>query len=113
MRYIAACVSVFLLVGCDGSPSVKAPADADLQRGKQLYERDCLLCHGADGRGGSLAAALGGVPDLAAGQLGSLDDVAAVILNGQGRMQGWAGMLDEDEVLDIASYLKRPSNAGD
>lgn len=109
MRYIAACVCMFLLVGCDDSPSAQASRDADLQRGKQLYERDCSLCHGADGRGGSLAAALGGVPDLAAGQLGNLDDVVEVILNGQGRMQGWAGMLDEDEALDIASYLKRPA----
>lgn len=108
MRCIAACVCMLLLAGCDERLAAQAPVVADLQRGKQLYERDCVLCHGSDGRGGSLAAALGGVPELVAGQLGSLEDVTEIILNGQGRMQGWAGMLGEDEAFDIASYLDRP-----
>jgi mono/diheme cytochrome c family protein len=96
------------LAGCDDGPAIQELVVADVQRGKQLYERDCVLCHGADGRGGSLADALGGVPDLTAEQSGSVNDVTEIILNGQGRMQGWAGMLSKDEAFDIASFLNRP-----
>lgn len=106
MKSLAVAAGFLFLVGCDGQPSLQQPEAINLQRGKQLYERDCQLCHGIDGRDGILAPVLENVPELRASRFRTVESIAAIILDGQGRMQGWAGMLDQEEAFDIAGYIK-------
>lgn len=106
MKPLAVVAGVLFLVGCDGQPPLQRPEVIDVQRGKQLYERDCQLCHGVNGRGGVLSPILENIPELKASRFRTAESIAAIILEGRGRMQGWAGMLDQEEAFDIAGYIK-------
>lgn len=108
MRLAVSLIGLLLLCGCDDRARTVQLGEVDVLRGKALYERDCVLCHGSDGQGGPLAAALGDVPSIGIGQLNDVQEIAEIILKGQGRMQGWSGMLDEGEAFDIANYLVQP-----
>jgi mono/diheme cytochrome c family protein len=118
------------LAGCDGtSPTELAGADeavverkqdpAQVARGKAVYEKYCLECHGAGGRGQPgdwrVRDAAGMFPPP------PLDDSAhawhhptAVLLEviregspqGQGRMPAWQGRLSEQQMQDVVAYIK-------
>ena len=86
----------------------KRPADHIV--GKEIYDRSCWQCHGADLSGdGPAAGALGTpVPDLR----GTLDyeDVdphLEVILYGQGDMPAFGTELDRPTARRVMVYLKR------
>ncbi|MBU2640892.1 MAG: c-type cytochrome [Gammaproteobacteria bacterium] len=118
------------LAGCDGTPLVQS-SDADetvverkldpmqVTRGKAVYEKVCLECHGIGGKGQPgdwrIRDADGHFPPP------PLDDSAhawhhptAVLLDmiregspqGQGKMPAWKGKLSEQEMLDGVAYIK-------
>lgn len=118
------------LAGCDGRPSAgraeagEAVAErkldaAQVARGKAVYERHCLECHGAGGQGQPgdwrIRDADGHFPPP------PLDDSAhawhhptAVLLEviregspaGQGKMPAWEGKLTEQQMQDVVAYIK-------
>lgn len=118
------------LAGCDGSPAVKSgTADevvierkldlGQVARGKAVYEKFCLECHGAGGKGQPgdwrIRDADGRYPPP------PLDSSAhawhhptAVLLeviregspDGQGNMPAWKGKLSEQEMQDVVAYIK-------
>lgn len=118
------------LAGCDGRPSTgraeagEAMAErkldaAQVARGKAVYERHCLECHGTGGQGQPgdwrIRDADGHFPPP------PLDDSAhawhhptAVLLEviregspgGQGKMPAWEGKLTEQQMQDVVMYIK-------
>ncbi|MHB1145251.1 MAG: c-type cytochrome [Thiobacillus sp.] len=118
------------LAGCDRMPSggpddagetvVERKQDpAQVARGKAVYDKSCLECHGAGGKGQPgdwrVRDADGHFPPP------PLDDSAhawhhptAVLLEviregspqGQGKMPGWKGRLTEQEMQDVVAYIK-------
>ncbi|MFM2162057.1 MAG: hypothetical protein RLZZ383_1569 [Pseudomonadota bacterium] len=77
------------------------------ERGKELYERHCVACHGAKGAGdGALSAAVGGVPDLSQGY-GNRDEkgLATVVLYGKGKMPGFEVSFGESDAQKVTRYL--------
>lgn len=118
------------LAGCDDVPStglaeagetlVERKLDpAQVARGRTVYEKQCLECHGAGGRGQPgdwrIRDADGHFPPP------PLDDSAhawhhptAVLLEviregspqGQGKMPAWKGKLSEAEMQDVVAYMK-------
>jgi mono/diheme cytochrome c family protein len=77
------------------------------ERGKELYERHCLACHGPKGAGdGALAGAIGGVPDFSAGY-GSRDEktLPSVVLYGKGKMPGFETSFGESDAAKVTRYL--------
>ena len=118
------------LAGCDGTPlegqsetgetAVERKLDpAQAARGKAVYEKYCLECHGVDGRGQPgdwrIRDADGHFPPP------PLDDSAhawhhptAVLLEviregspqGQGKMPAWKDTLPEAEMQDVVAYIK-------
>lgn len=118
------------LAGCDGAPAagsidaaetvIERRLDpAQVARGKAVYEKFCLECHGAGGRGQPgdwrVRDAEGHFPPP------PLDDSAhawhhptAVLLEviregsppGQGKMPAWKGRLTEQEMQDVVVYIK-------
>lgn len=103
--------------GPRGRPAVAAPAAADVQAGRALYDRLCAPCHGPTGRGdGPSAAGFATRPaNLADGRIMNPlpeEFLVNVILNG-GPAEGLAptmppfrGNLNEDQARQIVAYLR-------
>lgn len=128
-----------LLAGCEGPPAMssagvgegatvavhadepppRSAAAAQAARGLVVYERHCMECHGAQGRGQSgdwrVRDAQGHYPPP------PLDDSAhawhhptAALLEairdgspaGEGNMPAWRGRLSEQDMRDVVAYIK-------
>jgi cytochrome c6 len=76
---------------------------ADLQRGSQLYQQHCALCHGPAGR-----PVLPGTPDLSRPAALLQPDLAllAGIRGGRGAMPAYQGVLRDRDILDIVAHLR-------
>jgi mono/diheme cytochrome c family protein len=75
-----------------------------LALGKQLYDANCVACHGADGVGQALGAAdftdLRFIDDLAP------RDFYLSVTQGVGSMPAWQGRLSQDERWAVIDYLR-------
>ncbi len=123
---LAASVSGFTVAagGPAGAPHDHwmAPADAQmrpnpvkadpasLERGKRLFEVNCVSCHGAGGRGdGPAGQTLKPRPaDLVRMAPGHSDgDFAWKIAEGKAPMPGFKVSLSETQIWDLVNYVKR------
>ena len=101
----------------------KAPAEAkgytnptkadgkSVADGKKVYEKYCLLCHGASGKGdgassGSLEIKPADFGNKArmAGQ--SDGELAWKIISGRGPMPAWGPVLQEPEIWNVINYIR-------
>ena len=104
-----------LISGLMLSSSV-AFAQADIQKGKALYAQSCASCHGADGKGGPVAAALNPKPrDLSdrAYMTGLKDQQVAEVIKKGGAAAGksplmppFGGMLSDADVQNVIGYVR-------
>ncbi len=53
VRTTLVAISTLLLASAPGLADPARDASAQLKQGEKLYVEHCLMCHGADGRGGS------------------------------------------------------------
>jgi len=73
-------------------------ADADLTRGKQIYEQACVVCHGADGKSGhGVGAPLNSLKDLAA--------AIRTVSTGRNSMPPFSATLTPEQVRDVSAYV--------
>ncbi len=132
LQILASLLAGLALTGCDDAPSgvsgtvdaEAAPLDRKLDatrvaRGKVVYEKHCMECHGVGGKGlpddWRVRDADGMFPPP------PLDDSAhawhhptAVLLEmirdgspqGQGKMPGWKDKLSEQDMQDVVAYIK-------
>jgi quinohemoprotein ethanol dehydrogenase len=78
-------------------PPVEAMA-ASLARGKQIYEQACIVCHGADGKGGhGVGAPLIDVRDFAT----AMQTVAA----GRNAMPAFSAAFTPEQMRDVSVYV--------
>ena len=102
-----------------GSPEARklknpvAPTAASVKTGQQLYQKNCMFCHGEKGLGdGKLVPKDMHPANLADDKWdrGSTDgEIHAVILNGAGpefKMKGVKGRLSDTDVWNIVNYLR-------
>ena len=86
-------------------------ASGDIAKGKILYEKHCLVCHGPAGKGDGPAGRMLKPPaaDLtsAASKQKSEADLRAVVENGKpGTAMGpWKGQLSAVELNDLMAYV--------
>ncbi len=82
-----------------------------IARGRQLFAKNCAVCHGAEGRGdGAAASALPQRPD----DLGTIapppvfpDGVVAYrIINGVKMMPGFKSTLSDNEIWDLLNFIR-------
>ena len=66
---------------------------------KAIFNDKCTLCHGEDGRKGTLSAA-----DLSISTM-SIDEKIQIITNGRGAMVGFQDQLSKEEIETVAMYL--------
>jgi mono/diheme cytochrome c family protein len=100
---------VFGMIGLSfGMPT----ASSQLEQGRILYERHCMDCHGAEGRGdGRQALSLSPRPgNLISAQTSAKTDQDLLKIIGNGRprtaMTGWKDRLSEDEQRAVLAYIR-------
>ncbi|HVG53028.1 MAG TPA: PQQ-binding-like beta-propeller repeat protein [Vicinamibacterales bacterium] len=80
------------------APATVRLADADLTRGKQIYEQACVVCHGADGKSGhGVGAPLNSLKDLAA--------AIRTVSTGRNSMPPFSATLTPEQVRDVSAYV--------
>jgi mono/diheme cytochrome c family protein len=86
------------------------PEDLRADAARGLYQRLCVSCHGADGRGSALRDQMPGLPDftsLAWHQQRSDAEMMASLLDGKGRaMPSFDGRLDDAQVRSLVAHLR-------
>jgi mono/diheme cytochrome c family protein len=96
-------VAGFAIVGL-----ASAAMGADASAGKALYEKSCMGCHGADGKGNPAMAKIIGEKGLniASKDVAKKSDVELlkVIAEGAGKMP--ASKLSKDEQKQVLSYVR-------
>ncbi|TNE79495.1 MAG: cytochrome-c oxidase, cbb3-type subunit III [Gammaproteobacteria bacterium] len=74
-----------------------------MKMGRRLFNNNCSVCHGSDGRGSY------GFPNLADSDWlygGSADDIKASITHGRkGAMPAWGAVIGEEGVDNVAEYV--------
>jgi len=84
--------------------------EAVVARGRALYDANCAVCHGPQGRGdGPGAATLNPRPPDLRGPSAAWSDgqLAAQIRNGRGAMPPFREALDEEGTWSVVRYLRR------
>ena len=95
-------------------PQQGAPAGGtrtnDQVFGAAIFRQNCSVCHGANGEGNAGI----GTPnfhDPAVQSSVSDQEMANIIANGKGRMPAWSGKLSNEQIADVAAYLRSFSPA--
>jgi cytochrome c oxidase subunit 2 len=86
--------------------------DQLMERGKSVYDRSCLACHGANGEGG-VGKAIANSP-IATGELGGHLDVSINGVSGTA-MQAFGGQLNDVDMAAVVTYQRNAfgNNMGD
>lgn len=76
---------------------------ADVFNGREIYLRECMSCHGEAGEGN-----MPGLPNFKEGQtLFKTDNLLIdAIRDGKGIMPGFNGLLTDDDIRDVAAYIR-------
>jgi mono/diheme cytochrome c family protein len=87
-----------------------ATTPESLAAGKRLYQRLCIRCHGAGGKGDGEAAVGAEPADLVSGKwtFGSTDgEIYAAIREGTSKdMEGYAERISETDTWNVVNYVR-------
>jgi cytochrome c oxidase cbb3-type subunit 3 len=94
--------------------SSKHPVSGDPEMGKKVYDDNCTICHGADGKGkGTIAEIYDMEPadhtDASILNRMSNEKIRSIIVDGtKGAklMPGWKDILSDKEIEDVISYIR-------
>lgn len=82
--------------------AASAPAFAD---SKEVFDSNCALCHGEDGKGQSKMGKKLNLKDLATTKM-SAGEIETLVSNGKGKMKGFAKSLSADDIKGVAAFVK-------
>lgn len=116
MRFLIAIALIATLAACIPNNPVKMSMTANplpntpevVATGKAIFERNCQMCHGSEGRGdGAAAQALATKP----ANLRLLNNkpeglIAMRIIGGGSVMPAWKNILTEEEIWQLSRYIK-------
>jgi putative heme-binding domain-containing protein len=90
-----------------GSPNPFAGNSQAIAQGEQIYNQNCISCHGSNGGAGEIGPEI--IHNLSVPLRGELSDtqILDVIRNGAPGtvMQAWRGKLTDDDILKIGAFL--------
>lgn len=95
MKYFFWLVFLLILWSCTQREETEAP---QVMSGQKIYQKNCVICHGADGK-----LQLNGAKDLSVSVL-PLDERINQITNGKNLMTPFKGILSEKEIKAVAEY---------
>jgi len=101
MKYyqIFSLVILFILIlSCSENDSKKNIS------GKDIFKKNCVICHGVDGTLG-----LNGAKDLTKSTL-SIDEKILQVTNGKGLMTPFKNILTETEIKQVVDYVQTMKN---
>lgn len=96
-------------------PNLVEASQASIKKGAQLFQKNCVSCHGANAEGDgpagmalipkptNLRAMSGGHPD---------GDFAWKIKNGRGPMPAWGSILDDRKIWHLVNYIQSLGKTG-
>lgn len=90
------------------SNPVEATSES-IARGAEIFEHNCVVCHGESGEGdGPAAAGLNPKPAnlMVMAPMHPPGDLAWKIAEGRGPMPSWKATLSEEQIWDTVNYLK-------
>jgi|ERR687898_737375 mono/diheme cytochrome c family protein len=99
-------------------PLIAQEYPPDLSRGKAVYGRHCLSCHGVDGHGDGPNAVLLTIPPANFRRPGSFlksdESLLRMIEHGgvYSPMHAWRGRLTDGEMQDVLAYIRILSQDG-
>jgi mono/diheme cytochrome c family protein len=96
------------LEGEAGAGAESAAAGGDPEAGAVVFSENCSTCHGATGHGGNGGPDLRTMP-LAQSEAGAIQQVT----NGGGGMPAFSGVLSEEEIENVASYVAQDITEGE
>ncbi|MGC2164522.1 MAG: cytochrome c [Gallionella sp.] len=81
----------------------------DINKGAQLYRQHCVTCHGVDG-----INLMPDAPNFAHSEKLLRPDnfILDAVKQGANAMPSYAGVLKDQDILDIISYLRTMENGG-
>ncbi len=93
---------ILLLLVAASTGACSSPADGTTSGdlGKSVYEKNCKLCHGIDGK-----QQLNGAKDLNLSIL-SIEERIHIITNGKNVMVPFKDILSEEEIKAVAAFTK-------
>jgi mono/diheme cytochrome c family protein len=115
LRFILALGFVVLVYG--GFATIQAAGDPE--KGRPIYEKYCLLCHGPNGMGDGPQGQLMNPPAANFKSPESLKRSDSELLKSiqEGHpltaMTGWQNELNKREMMDVLSYIRKLSGQGD
>ncbi|ASK61929.1 cytochrome C551 [Virgibacillus phasianinus] len=74
-------------------------SSGDAKAGAEVYQSNCMSCHGKEGAGGSAPSLQGN--DVASDH----DAVVKQVKNGGGGMPAFEGTLSKQEIADVSAYI--------
>lgn len=76
---------------------------ADVFKGREIYMRECMACHGNAGEGN-----MPGLPNFTESQsLFKTDNqLMDIVRDGRGIMPGFGGLLTDEDIRDVTAYLR-------
>lgn len=90
----------------------EAVAKGEAEKGKEVYEKNCVVCHGAQGKGDGPTGKLI-VPratDFTSKASKRKSDAQLLLAIQEGRspsaMTAWKGKLSEQEIHDVLAYVR-------
>lgn len=92
-----------ILTACAGEVPEVSSDDAVLVLGREVYSRNCVGCHGAEGQGGTgtklnEGTVVANFPDPA--------DQFAIIANGANQMPAYTGRLSDEEIDAVVRFTR-------
>jgi mono/diheme cytochrome c family protein len=91
----------------EGEAGSGAPG-GEAEKGAVVFSENCSTCHGATGHGGN------GGPDLRTMPLAQSEEGAIQqVTNGGGGMPAFGGVLSEEEIENVASYVAQEITGGE
>jgi cytochrome c6 len=91
----------------DVDPTPPEDVSEQVAHGQEIYENDCMACHGPDGEGAEDDGFR--IPNLNQNSLVVADNPAgaiSTILTGRGGMPRFSG-LDDEEIADVMTFLRQ------
>lgn len=91
-----------------GIPRITSTHPPDSAKGKQVFAKRCVFCHGSDGQGTVAAPPVWGAGSYNIGAEMAQVGVAAAFIKGN-MPRGWGWSVTDDEAFDVAAYINSQS----
>ncbi|MGV3638153.1 MAG: c-type cytochrome [Flavobacteriales bacterium] len=95
-------ISIALLVlACGSATGSGDPMEADKDTGRTVFNMNCALCHGRDGKAG-----INGAKDLTISTL-KKEEMVAIVSNGKGAMAPYKNVLSAQEIEAVVEHVRK------